>query len=236
MPLDPTPVPGELRGLRIALLVSGGIAAYKVVDLASALQQAGCEIRVAMTPSATRFVGPTTFAGVTGNPVVTGLFGADGSAEPHVFLGDWAQLILVAPATANIIGRIAGGRSDDVVTATLLAARCPVVVAPAMNDAMWAKPAVQENIAVLRERTRGCGTARGRRDDLHGAGPCGGDAVRLRRPEGGRHRGGHPRADRSGAVHQQLLERQDGIRACVGGGRPGREGGACEHGVAPAAP
>src|SRR5215472_8278987 len=152
MPLDPTPVPGELRGLRIALLVSGGIAAYKVVDLASALQQAGCEIRVAMTPSATRFVGPTTFAGVTGNPVVTGLFGADGSAEPHVFLGDWAQLILVAPATANIIGRIAGGRSDDVVTATLLAARCPVVVAPAMNDAMWSKQSVQENVATLRRR------------------------------------------------------------------------------------
>ncbi|HEX2645651.1 MAG TPA: flavoprotein, partial [Candidatus Dormibacteraeota bacterium] len=121
MPLDPTPVPDELSGLRIALLVSGGIAAYKVVDVASALQQAGSEVRVAMTPSATRFVGPTTFTGVTGNPVVTGLFGGDGAAEPHVFLGDWAQLILVAPATANVIGRIAGGRSDDIVTATLLA-------------------------------------------------------------------------------------------------------------------
>ncbi|HEX2681267.1 MAG TPA: bifunctional phosphopantothenoylcysteine decarboxylase/phosphopantothenate--cysteine ligase CoaBC [Candidatus Dormibacteraeota bacterium] len=152
MPLDPTPVPDELSGLRIALLVSGGIAAYKVVDVASALQQAGSEVRVAMTPSATRFVGPTTFTGVTGNPVVTGLFGGDGAAEPHVFLGDWAQLILVAPATANVIGRIAGGRSDDIVTATLLAARCPVVVAPAMNDAMWAKHAVQENIGVLRKR------------------------------------------------------------------------------------
>jgi phosphopantothenoylcysteine decarboxylase/phosphopantothenate--cysteine ligase len=152
MPLDRTPVPDELRGLRLALLVSGGIAAYKVVDLASALVQAGCQVRVAMTPSATRFVGPPSFRGVTGNPVLTGLWSGDGSPEPHVDLGDWAQLILLAPATANIIGRVASGRSDDIVTATVLASRCPVVIAPAMNDAMWAKPAVQENIAALQRR------------------------------------------------------------------------------------
>jgi len=152
MPLDPTPIPEELQGLRIGLLVSGGIAAYKVVDLASALTQARSEVRVAMTPAAMRFVGPPTFQGVTGRSVFTGLWPADGVAEPHVFLGDWAQVILVAPATANVIGRIAGGRSDDIVTATLLAARCPVVIAPAMNDAMWAKPAVQENLATLRHR------------------------------------------------------------------------------------
>src|SRR3981081_1361526 len=152
MPLDRTPVPAELHGLRLALLISGGIAAYKVVDLASALTQAGCQVRVAMTPSATRFVGAPSFHGVTGNPVLTGLWSADGSPEPHVALGDWAQLILLAPATANIIGRVASGRSDDIVTATLLAARCPVVVAPAMNDAMWSKPAVQENVELLRRR------------------------------------------------------------------------------------
>ena len=152
MPLDQTPVPDELRGLRIAMLVSGGVAAYKIVDLASALTQAGCSVRVAMTPSATRFVGPPSFQGVTGNPVATSLWGGEGSAEPHVFLGDWAQLVLVAPATANVMGRIAGGRSDDIVTATLLAARGPVVVAPAMNDAMWVKPAVQENVSSLRHR------------------------------------------------------------------------------------
>jgi len=152
MPLDPTPVPNELRGLRLALLVSGGIAAYKLVDLASALTQAGSQVRVAMTPSATRFVGPPSFQGVTGNPVLTGLWATDGSPEPHVSLGDWAQLILLAPATANVIGRVASGRSDDIVTATLLAARCPVVVAPAMNDAMWSKAPVQENISVLRHR------------------------------------------------------------------------------------
>src|SRR5579859_3041445 len=77
MPLDDTPVPQELHGMRIALLVSGGIAAYKVVDLASALTQASCEVRVAMTASATRFIGPPTFRGVTGNPVLTGLWGSD---------------------------------------------------------------------------------------------------------------------------------------------------------------
>jgi phosphopantothenoylcysteine decarboxylase/phosphopantothenate--cysteine ligase len=152
VPLDPTPVPNELRGLRIALLVSGGIAAYKIVDLASALTQSGSQVRVAMTPSAMRFVGAPTFQGVTGNATLTGLWSADGSPEPHVALGDWAQLILVAPATANVVGRIASGRSDDIVTATLLAARCPVVVAPAMNDAMWSKPAVQDNIATLQHR------------------------------------------------------------------------------------
>ena len=152
MPLDPTPIPPELRGLRVAMLVAGGVAAYKLVDLASALTQAGCEVRVAMTASAMRFVGPPSFEGVTGNPVVTGLWAQGDSPEPHVFLGDWAQVILLAPATANVIARASRGQSDDIVTATLLAARCPVVVAPAMNDAMWSKPAVQENVTALRTR------------------------------------------------------------------------------------
>ena len=152
MPLDPTPVPEELKGARIALLIAGGIAAYKIVDLASALTQAGAEVRVAMTASATRFVGAASFQGVTGKPVLTGLWSGDGPPEPHVFLGDWAQVSLLAPATANVISRAAKGQSDDIVTATLLAARGPVVVAPAMNDAMWAKAAVQENLIALRTR------------------------------------------------------------------------------------
>jgi len=152
VPLDPTPVPDELKGARIALLIAGGIAAYKIVDLASALTQAGAEVRVAMTASATRFVGAASFQGVTGKPVLTGLWSGDGPPEPHVFLGDWAQVSLLAPATANVISRAAKGQSDDIVTATLLAARGPVVVAPAMNDAMWAKAAVQENLIALRTR------------------------------------------------------------------------------------
>src|SRR5260370_41627311 len=118
MPLDPTPVPDELKGLRVALLVAGGIAAYKIVDLASALTQAGAQVRVAMTASATRFVGAPSFQGVTGNPVITGLWSADGAPEPHVMLGAWAQLNLLAPATPNIIGRVAGVRSACIVTAT----------------------------------------------------------------------------------------------------------------------
>lgn len=152
MPLDQTPVPPELRGLRIGMLIAGGVAAYKLVDLASALTQAGCEVRVAMTASATRFVGAPSFRGVTGNSVATSLWSPAGDPEPHVALGDWAQVILLAPATANVIGRVAGGLTNDIVTATLMAARCPVVVAPAMNDAMWSKRAVQENLSVMRQR------------------------------------------------------------------------------------
>lgn len=151
-PLDPSTVPPELRGLRIAVLVTGGIAAYKVADLVSRLTQEGVRVRVAMSASAQRFVGAATFQGLSGNPVQTSLWAGGGEAEPHVALGDWAQLTLVAPATANLLARLAGGHSDDLVTATLAAARCPVLVAPAMNDAMWAKEAVQENLEALRAR------------------------------------------------------------------------------------
>jgi phosphopantothenoylcysteine decarboxylase/phosphopantothenate--cysteine ligase len=152
MPLEPLEIPPEVRGLRIALLVTGGIAAYKVVDLASSLVQAGCAVRVGLSPAAAKFVGAATFHGVTGERPQTDLWSAAGTPEPHVQLGDWAQLVVVAPATANLLARAAQGRADELVSATLLAARCPVVVAPAMNDAMWAKPAVQENLGVLRAR------------------------------------------------------------------------------------
>ncbi|MDQ6917879.1 MAG: phosphopantothenoylcysteine decarboxylase, partial [Candidatus Dormibacteraeota bacterium] len=146
MPIDPAEVPAAMRGRRVAVLVSGGIAAYKVADLVSQLIQAGCDVKVAMTASAGRFVGAATFMGLTGHSVQGDLFANSGVAEPHVALGDWAQVALVAPATANLIAKLAGGHSDDLVTATVLAARCPVLVAPAMNDAMWAKAAVQGNV------------------------------------------------------------------------------------------
>ena len=152
-PLRPVPVPPALQGRRIAVLVCGSIAAYKVADLVSQLVQAGSEVRVAMTASALRFVGQATFHGLTGQPVLTDLWGA-GRAEPHVELGDWAQLILVAPATADALARLAGGRAADPVTATVLAARCPVVIAPAMNDAMWASPPVRRNVDELRGQGR----------------------------------------------------------------------------------
>ena len=151
-PLERADVPAALRGRRIAVLVSGGIAAYKVADLVSQLTQAGCDVRVGMTGSATRFVGPATFHGVSGHAVQVEPWSAGGHPEPHVELGDWAQLVLLAPATANVLARLAHGHADDLVTATLLAARCPVVVAPAMNDAMWAKRAVADNVAILRSR------------------------------------------------------------------------------------
>ena len=151
-PLEQVEIPRELRGLRIAVLVSGGIAAYKVADLISQLVQAGADVRVGMTRSATRFVGAATFRGVSARPVLTDLFAADAAPEPHVELGDWAQLVLVAPTTADLLARIAQGRADDLVAATVLAARCPVVLAPAMNDAMWSKPAVAENAATLQRR------------------------------------------------------------------------------------
>jgi len=152
MPLEQVSVPNEVRGLRIGLLVSGGVAAYKLADLASTLTQAGCPVRVALTAAATRFVGPATFRGVTGNPVLVDLWTQGADPEPHVQLGDWAQLLLLAPATANSIAKLAGGRADDVVSATVLAARCPLVIAPAMNDAMWGKSQVQENLARVRAR------------------------------------------------------------------------------------
>ena len=149
-PLERAEIPAGLRGRRVAVLVSGGIAAYKVADLVSQLAQGGCPVRVAMTAAATRFVGPATFRGLSGQPVQTDLFASDGPPEPHVELGDWAQVALAAPATADLLARLANGHADDLVTAAVLAARCPVVVAPAMNDAMWAKPAVADNVAALR--------------------------------------------------------------------------------------
>jgi len=136
---------------RVILGVGAGIAAYKACELLRLLKESGHSVRVVPTPDALRFVGEPTWAALSGEPVTTGVW--DGVAEvPHVRLGQSADLVLIAPATADLLARAAGGRSDDLLTATLLTARCPVVFAPAMHTEMWEHPATQENVATLRRR------------------------------------------------------------------------------------
>lgn len=136
---------------RIALLVTGGIAAYKAPFIARELARRGAELRVAMTSSAQQFVGPLTFAGLLGKAPLTDLWDASGG-EAHVELAEWADLLLVAPATANILAKMTHGLADDVVSATLLCARGATMVAPAMHTRMWDHPATQENVEKLRAR------------------------------------------------------------------------------------
>ncbi|MGB9866761.1 MAG: bifunctional phosphopantothenoylcysteine decarboxylase/phosphopantothenate--cysteine ligase CoaBC [Bacillota bacterium] len=140
-----------LRGKRIAVGVSGGIAAFKAAELVSKLVKEGSEVRVAMTPNATRFVSPLTFATLSRNPVITSTF-TDVSAwrVDHVELARWADAMVIAPATANVIGKVASGIGDDFLTTCVMAMRCPVLVVPAMNSAMWDSPAVRRNVRVLR--------------------------------------------------------------------------------------
>ncbi|MGH8912382.1 MAG: bifunctional phosphopantothenoylcysteine decarboxylase/phosphopantothenate--cysteine ligase CoaBC, partial [Acidimicrobiia bacterium] len=137
-----------LRGRRVVLGVAGGVAAYKSVYLARRLVEAGAEVRVVMTEAAGRFVGAQSFAAVTGTHPLTDLFEAD-SVSPHTDLARWADLVIVAPATAATLARLAQGLSDEVLSATLLATRAPVLVAPAMHTEMWEHPATQRNMAVI---------------------------------------------------------------------------------------
>ena len=136
---------------RIIVGVAGGIAAYKACSLVRQLSEAGHEVRVVPTDSALRFVGAATFEALSGNPVHTDVF-ADVPQVPHVRLGQQADLVVVAPATADLLARAAIGRADDLLTATLLTARCPVLFAPAMHTEMWQHPATVDNVATLRKR------------------------------------------------------------------------------------
>lgn len=136
----------------VTLVVCGGIAAYKACEVLRGLQKAGCDVRVAMTQDATRFVGATTFGALTHHEVVTSLYGMHETAIPHVEAADFADLVLVVPATANVMAKMACGIADDAATATILAAHSDVLVAPAMNVNMWRNPATQANVALLRER------------------------------------------------------------------------------------
>ena len=139
-----------LDGRRVVLGVAGGVAAYKSVYLARRLIEAGAEVRVVMTEAATRFVGPQSFAAVTGTHPLTDLF-TDPSVSPHTDLARWADVVIVAPATAATLSRLAHGLSDEVLSATLLATRAPVLVAPAMHTEMWEHPATRRNVALIRQ-------------------------------------------------------------------------------------
>jgi phosphopantothenoylcysteine decarboxylase / phosphopantothenate---cysteine ligase len=137
----------------VVLGVCGGIAAYKVADLASKLTQAGALVDVILTESATKFVGPVTFAAVTGRSALTNAdLWRHAAHVPHVQLGEKADLLIIAPATANTIAKLAHGQADNLLTVTALAARCPIIVVPAMDGGMWSNAATQANVAILRER------------------------------------------------------------------------------------
>jgi phosphopantothenoylcysteine decarboxylase/phosphopantothenate--cysteine ligase len=141
-----------LEGKKLVLGVTGGIAAYKAADLASRLVQAGAEVYVVMTPSAQEFVSPITFQAITGQPVTADIFEESEFSIQHVALADLADAVVVAPATANNIARIASGLADDMVCLTVLATRAPVIIAPAMDGGMFQAPATQENLKRLKER------------------------------------------------------------------------------------
>lgn len=136
---------------RVVLGVSGGIAAYKAASLLRLLTEDGHRVRVVPTRSALSFVGAATWAALSGEPVTSEVFD-DVHAVPHVALGQQADLVVVAPATADLMARAVHGRADDLLTSVLLTARCPVVMAPAMHTEMWQHPATQANVATLRER------------------------------------------------------------------------------------
>jgi phosphopantothenoylcysteine decarboxylase/phosphopantothenate--cysteine ligase len=146
--------------MRVIVGVSGGIAAYKAAELVRALQRQAVEVRVVMTSAAQKFVQPLTFSALTGHKVITSLWGGEdpGAAAPeqngidHIAEAQWADALLVAPATANILAKFAHGVADDFLTTLYLATAAPVVVAPAMNVNMWNHPATQANIAMLRQR------------------------------------------------------------------------------------
>ncbi len=137
----------------IVLGVGGSIACYKAADLTSRLAQAGHTVHVVMTTHATEFVAPLTFQTLSRNPVTTGIFDEKESWHPgHIALADSADLLLVAPATANLLAKLACGIADDALTSIALATRAPLMIAPAMNGKMWSHPATQANVETLKSR------------------------------------------------------------------------------------
>ena len=143
----------SLQGRHIILGVTGGIAAYKGADLVRRLREAGAEVRVVMTRAATEFVTPLTFQAVSGQPVHTSLLDPEAEAAMgHIALARWADAVLIAPASADVLARLAHGQADDLLTTLCLATEAPLAVAPAMNRVMWLHPAVRGNVAILEQR------------------------------------------------------------------------------------
>ena len=144
--------------MKVALGVAGGIAAYKAAELVRELQQRGLEVQVIMTAHSQEFVRPLTFAALTGQKVITSMFGSGQqeanveSAIEHIAVAQTIDLLLVAPATADCLAKFANGVADDFLTTLYLATKAPVVAAPAMNVNMWEHPATQENLVMLKKR------------------------------------------------------------------------------------
>ncbi len=242
-----------LSGRTIVLGVSGGIAAYKAIEVCRRLVDAGAHVVPVMTAGATRFVGEVTFSALASEPVQTSLW-SERDPIPHTRLGQRADLVLVCPATARLIGAYAAGISDDLLTATLLATRAPVVVCPAMHTEMWEHPAVQDNLATLRRRG-----VRGRRARPRVAWPAAtSGAGRL--ADAGRHRGRRrggarpgrrppptstacacwsppagPASHRPGPLHRQPFVGQAGLRPGRRAPGPRGQGHPGHHRVAPGA-
>ena len=137
-----------LKRKKILLGITGGIAAYKAVDLASKLTKMGAEVKTVMTANACEFISPITIKSITHQPVITKMFDINADIE-HISLADWADIVVIAPATANIIGKTAAGIADDLLSTTLMATTAPVLFVPAMNIHMYENPIVQENIDKL---------------------------------------------------------------------------------------
>lgn len=144
-----------LSGKRIILGVTGGIAAYKAAFLLREFQKAGAEVRVTMTPSATRFVGLETFASLSGHDVAVDIFPKEGESTDwtrHINWGEWADLFVIAPCTANTLAKIANGISDNMLTSTVLAARCPILICPTMDGEMYEAPGVSRNLKTVSQQ------------------------------------------------------------------------------------
>ena len=150
-PIDPVD-PEVLSGYEVLLAVCGGIAAYKVCEVASRLVQRGAGVTVAMTRAARKFVGPVTFQALSGRRVLTSLWHPEESARvEHITSTGLADLVLIAPATANVMAKLACGIADDLVTTMVISADSPIILAPSMNDRMWGHPAVQRNVKILQD-------------------------------------------------------------------------------------